>query len=267
MPKRKKVGLALGSGGPRGIAHIGVIEELVKHNIPIDVISGSSIGSWIGARYALDQDIEKLKDQTLSKKYEKLGTFFELKFSTGVAKGNKMESLLNRFFRQAKFSDLQIPFTAATTDLQSGKCIFINRGNIAHAVRISMSIPGFFSAVTNKKRLLVDGGVSNPLPAQILQKQGADIIIASNLNNASMLSKDAISLKTPLDAARQTYNILSYHLSQEQKEYADIIIEPNIRSGNISSLYDFFFDNKEQDFYKKGRLAARRMIPQIKQLL
>ena len=131
MKKRKKLGVALGSGGPKGLYHIGVIKELVKNGIPIDYLAGSSIGSWVGGHYALFQDIEKLEELTNGRKIEKLISMFEFSFSGGLIKGKKLEQLLDEWLEGARFSDLKIPFRAVATDLMAGVPVVFQTGDLA----------------------------------------------------------------------------------------------------------------------------------------
>ena len=117
MTTRKKIGLALGSGGVRGLVHVGVLKVLIENNIPIDYIAGTSIGAWVGAHYALFQDIKKLEEFTVGKRQEKLLSFIDTSFSGGLVKGKKLEKLLNVWLNNSDFKDLKIPLSIVSTDL------------------------------------------------------------------------------------------------------------------------------------------------------
>ena len=123
MTSRKTVGLALGSGGVRGIAHIGVIKTLIKHGIPIDYMAGSSIGAWVACHFALFLDIDKTSEFTIGKKREKLISFLELTRRGGLVKGLKLEAFLEEWFEGKDFSDLKIPVKVAGTDIVNGEKI------------------------------------------------------------------------------------------------------------------------------------------------
>ena len=103
MKKRKKLGVALGSGGPKGLYHIGVLKALAESNIPIDYLAGSSIGAWVGGHYALNENIEQLEELTNGRKIEKLMSMLEFSLSGGFIKGNKLERLLNEWLGRARF--------------------------------------------------------------------------------------------------------------------------------------------------------------------
>lgn len=182
MFERKKVGLALGAGGARGLAHIGVLKVLEKENIPIDFISGTSIGSLIAALYALEPNAKKLEKDAISRDIGKLFDYSMIP-RCGLIKGDKIEKFLMEKIGRMKFSDLKIPLFVSSYDIENNCEVIFSRGDVAKAVRASISIPGFFIPVKNKNRILVDGAVADPVPTEILKHAGADIIIAVNVNS------------------------------------------------------------------------------------
>jgi NTE family protein len=181
--KGLKFGLALGSGSARGMAHIGVIQVLEAYYIPIDMIAGTSIGSVVGAVYATGASVGKMKKAALAMKHKKtFGLFDPTLPRSGLISGNRAEKILNSIALQDKtFDDLKIPFTAVATDIKSGAKVILNQGSVIKAVRASFSIPGIFTPVKYQDYYLVDGGLVDPVPVDIVQKMGADIIIAVSL--------------------------------------------------------------------------------------
>jgi len=266
--QRKKVGLVLGSGGVRGLAHIGVIKKLIENDIPIDYIVGSSIGAWVGAHYALFKDIKKLEEYTLKKKKEKFFSFLEPTLRGGIVKGNKVEKLLNDWLSNALFKDTKIPLRIVATDLISGEPFVFKEGNISTAVRASVSIPTLFSPFKFKDKLLVDGGISNPVPDDEIRKMGAEVVISVNLDNyiKNEIFEEKKS-KNLSDVALRSLNILRYRLSKFSTLNSDIIIEPHTPVVGIRSFKNYFQDSITVDLVKNGEIETEKLISKIKSLL
>ena len=181
--KGLKFGLALGGGSARGLAHVGVILALEAYNIPIDIIAGTSIGSVVGSLYAAGASIDQLEEAALSMK--KSTTLFLIDLTlphSGLISGKRIEEMLNNLALEDRtFDDLKIPFAAVATDVESGAEVILNQGKVIDAVRASIAIPGIFTPVKYQNYYLVDGGVVDPVPVDVVQKMGADIIIAVSL--------------------------------------------------------------------------------------
>ena len=146
------------------------------------MIAGSSIGAWVGGHYALYKDIDKLEEFTSERRMEKVFSFMELSFGRGIVKGTKLRKLLNEWLKRASFKDLQIRFRAVATDLYTGKQVIFKDGNLAFALRASMSLPAVLEPVPYGKYLLSDGGLSNPVPDDVVRTMGADVVLSVNLN-------------------------------------------------------------------------------------
>jgi len=185
--KGLKIGLALGSGSARGLAHVGVIMALEAYNIPIDIIAGTSIGSVIGGLYASGATIRQLEEVALSIKKSKTLFLIDPVFPhSGLISGDRIEKMLNQFgIKDKTFDDLKIPFAAVATDVESGAEVILNQGKVIDAIRASISIPGIFTPVKYQDYYLVDGGVVDPVPVDVVKMMGADIIIAVNLAKIS----------------------------------------------------------------------------------
>lgn len=266
MKKRKKLGVALGSGGPRGLYHIGVLKALAKNNIPIDYLAGSSVGAWVGGHYALNKNIEQLEELTNGRKIEKLMSMLEFSFSGGVIKGNKLERLLNDWLKDARFEDMKIPFRAVATDLMAGVSVVFRTGRLAPVLRASMAIPGAFAPVVYQNKILIDGGISDPVPDDVVRKMGADVILAVDLNGIPR-GKD-IKRKRPqtiTDILETAINVLYHHLAAATTKDADIILRPYLEE--YAGWSDYFFTNKGHEAIALGERETKKIIPRLRGIL
>ncbi|GAG46380.1 unnamed protein product, partial [marine sediment metagenome] len=175
MKKKPKIGLAIGSGAAYGLSTIGVLKVLEENEIPVDMISGSSIGAVIGALYASGMKSFKLEDELLTMRWRELLDFVIPE--KGLVAGNKVENYLRDLIKYKTFEELKIPLYIIAVDVNKGRQIVFNKGDVASAVRASMSIPGVFTPVEMEGMTLVDGGVINPVPTDVLKKR-CDVIIA-----------------------------------------------------------------------------------------
>jgi NTE family protein len=262
------VGLALGSGGAKGISHIGVIKAFEKHKIPIDFIAGSSIGALIGAYYASHTDGTKLEEAILGLNKIQGFSLLDPTFQGGFFKGEKIEALISDLLKKDSFEKLSIPFAAVATDFITAESVIIKRGNLAQAVRASISLPSFLSPVSYEGKLLADGGLSNPVPVEIVRKMGADIVVAVNL--------DSNFIENPEDKGKiisfsripvHSINILRYHLALHSAKTADFVLEPKVYIGGIIGWKDFFDTNRVKEMIKKGEEEAEKIIPSLKKLI
>jgi NTE family protein len=179
----RKVGLALGSGGAKGLAHIAVIEYLVSMGIPIDMIAGSSIGAVIGALYACGT-LGKFREDMLKFSLRDLLAFMDpVVPRSGLIEGRGFMKFMGRYIPNiATIEDLEIPLAVLATDYISGMSVVLRSGNLLEALRASVSIPGVLVPVRHGESVLIDGGVANPLPINIVREMGAGITIAVNLH-------------------------------------------------------------------------------------
>jgi NTE family protein len=188
--KNRKVGLVLGSGGAKGLAHVAVIEYLEAMNIKIDMIAGASIGAIIGAIY-LTGNLKKFEEDMLKFTKKELLSLFDFTIpKSGILKGNNFMKLFENYIPvEAKLEDLPKPLSIIATDFYSGRQIVFKKGHILEAVRASMSIPGVFVPVFHDGDFLIDGGVANPLPIDVVKDMGAGLTIAVNLHPGLRMSK------------------------------------------------------------------------------
>lgn len=264
--KKNKIGLALGSGGAKGLAHVGVLKVLEEHNIPIDFIAGSSIGALVGAYYASHPDSSKLENLAISFGTRKGMQLFDLTWKGGLIKGNKIENIISELLEGATFESLNKPFAAVATDFNTAEEVTIQDGDLVKAIRASISVPGFLQPVVYGERLLADAGLSEPVPTDITREMGADIVIAVNLD--TIYSENALAKIPPLSfVPGQTVNILRHNLALESAQTADIIICPKVSYVGILGWNYFFHVDKIQSVIKAGEGAALEAIPKIKTLI
>ena len=197
MPLRKTVGLVLGCGSSRGWAHIGAIEALEDANIPIDLIVGCSIGSFVGAIYA-SGSIKSLREFVLKMDGKKVFSYFDIVLPrSGLLDGTKkLRELFSLHTDVQDFSELKIPVMMVATDLETGQKVVLKSGNILAALRASMSTPGLFAPARVKNRWLVDGGLVDPVPVSVARAVGADIVVAIDLSSGIISKQKRKKQKT-----------------------------------------------------------------------
>ena len=181
LRRKPIVGLALGSGSARGWAHFGVLHALREAGISPDIICGTSIGSLVGATYAAGE-MDSFQDWVLGLGKRKVFGFMDFNLGGGLLKGEKIIDFWRENFVQETMEELSAPFGCVATDLQTGAEVWLRKGSIAEAVRASIALPGLFTPVIHQGRLLVDGGLVNPVPVSLARAMGADIVIAVDLN-------------------------------------------------------------------------------------
>lgn len=261
---RKKIGLALSGGAARGLAHIGVLEVLQREGIPIDMIAGTSAGAFAGAVYAWNQDITWMKKEVLAVNWMKIAPLLDITlFKSGLIKGTKIKSLLTAYVGgNIKFSDLKIPFACVATDIETGEEVVINSGSVPEALRASISVPGIFTVVKHEGRYLVDGGLTTPVPVEVVKEMGADFIIAVNVT-PDVSDRIQKKRKEPsiFHVIMQSIYITTCAMAQYNLEDADIVIEPDLT--NIGAG-DF---QKAKELIRQGEQAAQNTIPEIKREL
>lgn len=227
--KRASVGLALSGGGARGFAHVGVIEVIRNSNMPIDYIAGTSMGAIVGAFYALDYDMDSMWDfgKNISK-YKISKDFSSQKLIKIILTGKLSDPLyvrkfIDNHFAKLKFSDLKIPFGCVAMDINSGEKIIFDKGDLSPAVKASVNIPGIFSPLEYKSRYLVDGGVVDFLPVDVLKDFKAEWILSSVTEN-----KIYNSPKTVIETLMQVIDIRGNLISKKSEDESDFILKPDV---------------------------------------
>lgn len=181
-PSAFKIGLALGSGGARGSAHTGVLKVLEAEGIPISVVAGSSIGSLIGAALAVGISTEQVEEEWLATGARRVFRSFLPTFPrAGLSSGNELKKYLTQLLGDVHIEDLNIPYAAVACDIDTGESVVLTEGSLVDAVRASTAIPGIFHPVRLGNRLLVDGGLVEPVPIHVCRELGADFVIAVDI--------------------------------------------------------------------------------------
>ncbi len=267
MP-RKKIGLALGSGAARGLAHIGVIAVLEAEGIPVDMIAGTSTGAVIGALYADGKNADQMKELAQGLSWKKLAPLVDPSLpKTGFIKGKKIKNLLASFIGgDTKFSELKIPLACIATDIVTGEEVVINQGSVLEALRASISVPAIFTVVKWRGRYLVDGSLVNPVPVSVVKRMGADFIIAVNVipdmaDRTPQANKERTkNLKEPniISIIMQSIYIGTYSLVKSSLEAADIVIEPRVIHIGAGDFHH------AQELILQGELAVQSSVSEIK---
>ena len=256
---RKKVGLALGSGAARGLAHIGVIKALKENGIQIDYIAGTSVGALVGAYYSLNGDVDNLekKMKTFTKK-DLIKLIDLVRPKKGIIKGDKVKKFLEELYGKNDFSDTKIPLNIIAADLHTGDEVIISSGNLIEAVRASISIPGIFTPVEMNGKTLVDGGIVNNTPIDTVKKMGADVIIAVDLPVSTLGEKTELDM---FGVILQSFEIMRSRLNNFKTNDTTIILYPKFNE-KISG-YQFY--NKE--YIVEGERIANEAMPSIKKMV
>ena len=247
-----KIGLALGSGGARGFAHLGVLKALKDNAIPVDMIAGSSMGALVACFYAFGHDIDQLIK--LSKAFRRKHYLDFTIPKMGFITGNRVKNLIKLFMQGKNIEDLQIPVTVIATDLQTGEKVELTEGPIAETVRASISIPGIFIPEKLNGRLLIDGGVADRVPVSTVKKMGADIVIGVDV--ARVNPKEEIL--TVYDVIMQSLDILQMEIGAARESESDIMIRPHVE---IFSARAF---KRIEEIIMAGEEETLNMMPAIK---
>lgn len=204
MKRPPRIGIALGSGSARGWAHIGVLQALEKEGIQPQIISGSSIGAFVGA-VAAAGDLEKLGAWVTTLGWQEVVGLMDMGLRGGLLKGDKLMAFFERQFGERDFTALPCAFACVATDLNSGHEVWLREGSVSSAVRASIALPGLMAPVWQDGRLLVDGGLVNPVPVSLARAMGADVVIAVELNSDAVgwTWRNRHLLQPPADGANR----------------------------------------------------------------
>lgn len=253
---KKKLGLVLGAGGAKGLAHIGVLQVLLRENIPIDMIAGSSMGALIGAAYAAGTDIE-IMEKFAAMINQKLIMDMNIP-RIGLLKGDKAYELIKLLTHRKSFSELKIPLAVVATDIKKGKPVIFQEGSVAQAVRASISIPGIFNPIKINGKHFVDGAVTERLPVYALKEMGADYIIGVDVKVSSTDNEEKPNIRNIYDVIMQSIEILENQACKGSLEMLDCLIAPNTSGFGTT---DF---SRGVECIAEGRLAAEKKISTIK---
>jgi NTE family protein len=294
-PHKPRVGLALGSGSARGWAHVGVIRSLERAGIRPDLVCGTSIGALVGAAYAAGE-LENLEKWLLGLSFTDVLSYMDVHMNGGMIKGERLMEFFRRSFVDRPIEHLAMPFAAVATAIHTGAEIWLREGSTIDAVRASIALPGLFTPVVHEDRILVDGGLVNPVPVSLARAMGADIVIAVDLSSdiighhlrekpepvvpASGVSewgrklKENLSAFIPassneeptlpslLDVVASSINIMQVRISRSRMagDPPDAIVAPRLAH---LGLLDF---HRSKEAIREGERAVEAALPNLKDL-
>jgi NTE family protein len=288
--QRPKVGLVLGGGGALGFAHIGVLKELERLHIQIDYIGGTSMGAIVAGMYASGMSPEEIEQRFTSLDWWEvlrdrsshqyldyrrklddkrfMGMEFGIKgwnvtHSPGMAYGQKLNNVLETFSINSvgitDFDKLNIPYRAIATDLRSGTSVVLDSGNLALTMRASMAVPGAFTPVRMGDMVLVDGGILNNIPVEVVKNMGADIIIAVDVGASAAAKNDNSEFRSLGSIVGRTYSLMQRPDQEKQLALADLVISPQLPGKSASQFH------LAKEIIPSGLEAVKKMAPQLSQ--
>lgn len=253
-----RVAVVLGGGGARGFAHVGVLRELEKEKIPVDIVVGTSVGSLIGVLYADSGRVFDLEYTALSIEKEDLFDYGTLSvFSGGFIKGERLQKFLEKTLKHRTIESMPVKFAAVAVDVRTGETVVFDSGSPAPAVRASCSIPGAFVPVQHLGRTLVDGGVTNPIPADVARALGAELVISVAI--PAQVPSDAPT--NPVSVALQSASIMAQQIGELRAKESDVVVRPKV--GDVA--FDDFTQKKR--LMDAGVAAAQASMPEIRTAL
>jgi NTE family protein len=250
-----RVAVVLGAGASKGFAHVGVLKVLEMNRVPVHLIVGTSVGSFVGSLYAGGYDAFTLQKMALVLERDDLVDL--VLPDNGFIQGKKLENWVNRALGNNPIERLRIPFHAVATNIRTGEEIVFGRGDTGLAVRASCSIPGIFRPARIAGEAYVDGGVVDPLAVDVARRYGADVVIAVDISSGVDPSIPQGTTETILKSVNIMYN----RISQAQAGRADVLIRPLV--SGIGSA-DF---TKRHEAILEGERAAQAALPQIQAIL
>lgn len=291
MGKRQKVGLALGGGGARGLAHIGVLKALEREGIPIDLIVGTSMGALVGAVYAVNPDAQAIERRVYDffthersqppglKRLERVRRFNAEKIDflhrivriaekhlflslaimkKALVSEDEMKALLEVFLPDIDLAETAIPFAAVAVDLATGKEVVLKEGSLIKAVMASCAVPGFMPHVTWDGMILVDGAVIDAIPADPARDAGVDVVIGVDVG--ACLGRPC-SIEDGIDAINRSMEIMNFYLSRQSGERADLIVEPAVKHIEWNAFLNY------EELIREGETAAEAKIEVLRDIL
>jgi NTE family protein len=256
MPVRAGIGLALGGGFARGFAHLGVLQVLEQHKIPISHIAGTSVGSILGAAYASGAPLARIIETCRTLRFRDIARWRVSRL--GLASNHRLENLIERVFESRHFEDLRIPLAVVATDLTSGEPVVFTQGNLVDAIRASCAFPGLFEPVEIGTRCLADGGLVAPVPTHAARELGASVVIGVSVG---MQDGHRGAPTNIFQVVSRAVNAAQKHQLEIWERYADLVLRPDVQS----LAWDDF--HRAEEAIAAGAAAARRALHRIEKLL
>jgi NTE family protein len=251
-----RIGIALGGGFARGIAHVGVLKVLEEEGIPFQVVTGTSVGALIGACYCSGLSPRELEEVAHSCRFTTFARWTISRY--GFASSDRMISFLSRTLKVKTFEELRIPLGVTATNFNTGEPVVFHSGPIIDPVRASCAYPGMFLPVNIRGHWLVDGMLSHPVPTRPLRDMGADRVIAVHLKGSWASSGPPRHL---FDVIGQSFAIAQDAMSLQWRGAADLVVEPDVAGYG----YDDF--KRADELVKVGELAMRKALPEVRKWL
>ncbi|MHA1972639.1 MAG: patatin-like phospholipase family protein [Candidatus Hodarchaeales archaeon] len=269
---KPKIGLALSSGGARGFAHVGVIKSLVKHNIPIDIITGVSAGALFGGIYASGATVEEIEEVCYSttnyKEILPIVWDFSRKTSGGFIIGKKVDKFLNSLLKEKNIENFPIKFICTATDLISGRAVYFDKGSASIAIRASGAIPGIFKPIEYNGKYLVDGGVVEPISLECVKKLGGNVNIGVDISRSPNIPEKVRNGKklNIKDSLYSSFALMQKRFTDiEFKENKDFLrIRPKVDW--IKSL-EFYSSKTARKGIKEGERIMDKNILKVKEMI
>ncbi len=255
-PASVGIGLALGGGFARGIAHVGVLKVLEEENIPIRCIAGTSVGALIGAAYCSGISAAELEHVAARVRFKHIASWTLSRY--GFASNSRMIGFLSHLLKVKTFEELRIPLAVTATDFSTGEGVVFHSGPLIDPVRASCAYPGMFLPVKIRGRLLIDGMLSHTVPTRPLRQMGAERVLAVHLKGKWT---DGEGPRHLFDVIGQCFAIAQEMNSSQWKAAADMVIEPDV--------YGYKYDAFEHSaaLVRAGEIATRAAIPEIRKWL
>jgi len=253
---RPGIGLALGGGFARGYAHLGVLRVLEEQKIPISCISGSSIGSILGAAYASGTPLPHIIAKCREIRFRDFARWRVSRF--GLASNERLGALVHRFFDSQQFEDLLIPTAIVATDLGTGEPVIFREGSLAEAIRASCAFPGLFEPIMLGTRCLADGGLVAPVPTRAARQLGAELVVGISVG----LHDGHRGAPTNIfQVVSRAVSAAQKHQLEAWERHANLVLRPDVQS----LAWDDF--ERIDDAIEAGAAAARSALPQLRNLL
>jgi NTE family protein len=253
LPRSPVIGLALGGGFARGIAHVGILKVLEEEGIPVRIIAGTSVGALIGASYCSGLSIAELTDIAHNTRFTSLARWTLSRY--GFASNDRMITFLTRILKVRTFEELRIPLGVTATDFNTGEGVVFHSGEIIDPVRASCAYPGMFLPVNIRGRYLVDGMLSHPVPTRPLREMGADRVIAVHLKGTWARGGAPKHLFAVIG---QSFAIAQDAMGSIWRSAADLVVEPDVAGFE----YDDF--ERADELIRVGETAMRKALPEVR---
>lgn len=255
-PRPPAIGLALGGGFARGIAHIGVLKVLEEESIPIRAVTGTSVGALIGACYCSGLSLTEMRDVAHNTRFTTFARWTLSRY--GFASNDRMVAFLTRTLKCKRFEDLRIPLGVTATDFNTGEGVVFHSGTIIDPVRASCAYPGMFLPVEIRGRYLIDGMLSYPVPTRPLLEMGAERVLAVHLKGTWATGGPPRHL---FDVIGQSFAIAQDAMSSLWRDAADVVVEPDV----AGFAYDDF--KRADELIHAGEVAMRKALPEVRKWL